>query len=200
MRKQIKKLRLSLQAFNKRRGFHRDVGGSTQNDFALGAGNQSRHKLDKHRSVDAAFLLDHEPHLAARGDRRDQAHTRTSAGSNNGRPKLAFTFDKTFLSPARLIHSLALTAIFAGSFKIIGRRIPAFPGFLCLLGRNSLNVFCALSLLSLSGQIFRFIYGGHVASDAFIVILGVLLMGFIAWAAEWRERLRAALANKPQSL
>jgi hypothetical protein len=92
-----------------------------------------------------------------------------------------------------------LTAIFAGSFKIIGRGIPRLPGFLCLLGRNSLGVFCALSLLSLSGQIFRFVYGGHVASDAFIVILGVLLMGFIAWAAEWRERLRAALANKPQS-
>jgi hypothetical protein len=114
-------------------------------------------------------------------------------------PKLFFTFDKTFLSPARLIHSLALTAIFAGTFKIIGRWIPRLPGFLCLLGRNSLSVFCALSLLSLSGQIFRFIYGGHVASDAFIVILGVLLMGFIAWTAEWRERLRAALANKPLS-
>jgi hypothetical protein len=114
-------------------------------------------------------------------------------------PKLFFTFDKTFLSPARLIHSLALTAIFAGSFKIIDRWILRLPGFLCLLGRNSLSVFCALSLLSLCGQIFRFIYGGHVASDAFIVILGVLLMGFIAWAAEWRERLRAALATKPLS-
>lgn len=114
-------------------------------------------------------------------------------------PKLFFTFDKTFLSPARLFHSLALTAIFAGTFKIIGRWIPRLPSFLCLLGRNSLNVFCTLSLLSLSGQIFRYIYGGHVASDAFIVILGVLLMGFIAWAAEWRDRMRAALANKPHS-
>ncbi|MGA9216979.1 MAG: hypothetical protein WBZ54_17475 [Methylocella sp.] len=56
-----------------------------------------------------------------------------------------------------------------------------------------------MSLLSLSGQIFRFVYGGHVASDAFIAILGVLVMGFIAWTAEWRERLRAALANKPLS-
>jgi hypothetical protein len=69
-----------------------------------------------------------------------------------------------------------------------------------LLGRNSLSVFCALSLPSLSGQMFRFVYCGHVASDAFIAILGVLLLGFIAWTAEWRERLRAALANKPQSL
>ena len=39
-------------------------------------------------------------------------------------PKLFFTFDKTFLSPARLIHSLALTAIFAGAFNIIGRWLP----------------------------------------------------------------------------
>jgi hypothetical protein len=61
-------------------------------------------------------------------------------------------------------------------------------------------VFCALSLLSRSGQIFRFICGGHVAFDAYIVILGVFLMGFIAWAAEWRESLLAGLANKPLSL
>jgi hypothetical protein len=48
-------------------------------------------------------------------------------------------------------------------------------------------------------QIFRFIYGGHVASDTFIVILGVLVLGFIARTAEWRERLPAALGNKPLS-
>jgi hypothetical protein len=112
-------------------------------------------------------------------------------------PKLLFTFDKTFLAPARLIHSLALTALFAGTFRSIGRWMPHPSNFLCLLGRNSLSVFCALSLLSLSGQLFRYAYGSSVASDAFIVILGVLLMGLIAWAAEWRERLRVDLAKKP---
>jgi hypothetical protein len=114
-------------------------------------------------------------------------------------PTLFFTFDKTFLSPARLIHSLALTAIFAGTYKAIGRWLPGPSDFLCLLGRNSLNVFCALSLLSLGGQIFRFIFGGSVASDAIIVILGILVMGFIAWLAEWRERMRADLGKKPLS-
>jgi hypothetical protein len=114
-------------------------------------------------------------------------------------PKLLFTFDKTFLSPARLIHSLALTAIFAGTYKIIAAWIPRLSEFLCLLGRNSLIVFCALSLLSLMGQILRFIFGGHVALDALIVILGILLLGFIAWTAEWRDRLRAKLASKPLS-
>jgi len=114
-------------------------------------------------------------------------------------PKLLFTFDKTFLAPARLIHSLALAAVFTGAFKMIRPWIPGPAGFLCLLGRNSLIVFCALSLLSLMGQILRFIFGGYVALDGLIVILGLLLMGFIAWAAEWRERLRAELANKPSS-
>jgi hypothetical protein len=114
-------------------------------------------------------------------------------------PKLLFTFDKTFLSPARLIHSLALTAIFARTYKIIAAWIPRPSEFLCLLGRNSLIVFCALSLLSLMGQILRFIFGGHVALDALIIILGILLLGFIAWTAEWRDRLRAKLASKPLS-
>ena len=104
-----------------------------------------------------------------------------------------------FVVAGRTHSESGLDRDFPGSFKVVGRWIPRLPGFLCLLGRNSLSVFCALSLLSLSGQIFRFVYGGHVASDAFIVILGVLLLGFIAWTAEWRERLRAALANKPLS-
>jgi hypothetical protein len=54
-------------------------------------------------------------------------------------------------------------------------------------------------VISLCGQNFRLVYGGHVASGAFIVILGVLVLGFIAWTAEWRERLWAALANTPLS-
>jgi len=49
--------------------------------------------------------------------------------------------------------------------------------YLCLFGRNSLIVFCTLSLLSLWGQIFRYIYGGSIAADVIIVFLGFLFMG-----------------------
>jgi len=105
-------------------------------------------------------------------------------------PKLFFMFDKTFLSPARLIHSLALSALFAGAFTTIALWLPRGSGFLCLLGRNSLNVFCVGSLLSLSGQIFRYVYGGHVATDAFVVIVGLIVMGIVAWSSEWRDRVR----------
>ena len=115
-------------------------------------------------------------------------------------PKLFFLFDKSFLSPARLIHSLALTALFAGSFKTIAVWLPHISNFLNLLGRNSLNVFCAASLLSLIGQITRFEYGGLVAIDAVIIITGVLVMGMVAWVSEWRERLRMHLARASDSL
>jgi hypothetical protein len=115
-------------------------------------------------------------------------------------PKLFFLFDKSFLSPARLIHSLALTALFAGSFKTIAIWLPHISKFLNLLGRNSLNVFCAASLLSLIGQITRFEYGGLIATDAVIIIIGVLVMGMVAWLSEWRERLRVNLARGSDSL
>ncbi len=115
-------------------------------------------------------------------------------------PKLFFLFDKSFLSPARLLHSLALTALFAGSFKTIAAWLPRVSKFLNLLGRNSLNVFCAASLLSLIGQISRFEYGGLVAIDAVIIITGVLVMGMVAWVSEWRARLRMDLARASDSL
>ena len=118
-------------------------------------------------------------------------------------PKLFFTFDKTFLSPARLLHGLALAAVFAGLFKTLSRFAPQPAHYLCLLGRNSLIVFCALSLLSLGGQILRYACGGTIALDSFIVIFGVFLMGVIAWAGEGRDRLRLELSKRqpvpPQS-
>jgi len=114
-------------------------------------------------------------------------------------PKLFFLFDKTFLSPARLIHSLALTALFAGSFEWIRARTAGVSNFLTLLGRNSLNVFCAASLLSLAGQVLRFVYGDLIAADAAVVVFGVLVLGAVAWGSEWPERLRASLARQPPS-
>lgn len=114
-------------------------------------------------------------------------------------PKLWFMFDKTFLSPARLVHSLALTALFGGAFATIRPWAPRATRFFSLLGRNSLNVFCTASILSLAGQILRFAYGGNVAADAFIVIVGFLLMGLVAWLSEWRDRLRAVPADEPRS-
>ena len=114
-------------------------------------------------------------------------------------PKLMFMFDKTYLTPPRLIHSLALATLLGGSFSAIHSRLPRTGAFLSSLGRNSLNVFCVGSLLSLIGQIFRFIYGGSIVTDAFIVVLGIAAMGGVAWASEWREHIKASLAQRSRS-
>jgi hypothetical protein len=108
-------------------------------------------------------------------------------------------FDKTFLSPVRLIHSLALTALFAGAFVTIRRLAPAPSKYLSMLGRNSLNVFCAASLLSFIFQIFRFVYGGRIATDALIVLSGVIIMGLVAWISEWRARFSVESAKSADS-
>ncbi|MDB5558937.1 MAG: OpgC protein, partial [Enterovirga sp.] len=105
-------------------------------------------------------------------------------------PTLVFIFDKTFLSPARLLHFLAIAATFAGSFVLVARHLPRLGRFLSMLGRNSLNVFCVASILSLAGQLTRFALGGSVGVDTLVVVCGVAALGFTAWLSELRERLR----------
>ena len=80
-------------------------------------------------------------------------------------PKLFFVFDKTFATPARLLHFMALSVTFGGSFFYVLRLVHPLGRFLSMLGRNSLNVFCAGSVLSLCGSIARFILGGSIVVD-----------------------------------
>lgn len=110
-------------------------------------------------------------------------------------PKLFFVFDKTFLSPARLIDVLGLTAVFAGTFPFFMGKFGLIVRLLSLLGRHSLYVFCAASLLSLIGQIIRFAYGGAVLTDAMMVGTGLVVMGIVAWLSERRGDTRRLPAD-----
>ena len=103
-------------------------------------------------------------------------------------PKLLFLNGKSFLTPMRLLQFLALAAVFSASFPAIYRAIPWISDQLSLLGRNSLNVFCVASLLSLSGQIARFGYSGSLLVDTIVVIVGVAVMWVTAWMTEWNAK------------
>jgi hypothetical protein len=107
-------------------------------------------------------------------------------------PKLLFIPGKTFETPVRLIHFLALIAVFSAAFPYIAKVVPRITAFLSLLGRNSLPVFCVGSLLSLAGQILRFYFRGGLIVDTVLVVCGIVLLGVTAWLAEWRTR-----ATKP---
>jgi len=106
-------------------------------------------------------------------------------------PRALFTFDKTYLSPARLLNLVAIVIAFQQVFRILAARVGPVTTLLCALGRNSLAVFCVASLLALVGQIIRFYYEGSFIVDFGIVVCGIGLMGFTAWFVEWRSRSRA---------
>lgn len=108
-------------------------------------------------------------------------------------PRLLFIFDKHFLSPARVVSLLALVVAFHAVFPVLARWLGPVSDYMCKLGRNSLPVFCVGSLLSLVGQIVRFVAGGNFAIDTAIIIGGIVVMGFTAWFSEWRE------ASSPKS-
>ena len=108
-------------------------------------------------------------------------------------------FDKTYLSIDRLLSVLAIIAVGAGFFAPIYSWMPSLGRFLSMLGRNGLQVFCAGSLLSLVGQIIRYLYGGLIVTDVILFIVGVALMALVAWMVEWRTRIKtdSARASAP---
>jgi hypothetical protein len=105
-------------------------------------------------------------------------------------PKLLFIAGKTFVTPIRLIQFLALIAVFSALYPSIVKVLPRLVDFFSMLGRNSLPVFCAGSVLSLGGQILRFYFRGGFLVDSLLVATGIILLGATAWLAEWRDRVK----------
>ncbi len=107
-------------------------------------------------------------------------------------PKLLFIADKTHMTPIRLIQFLGLVMLFSAVYPYMARLSPGFSQFLSMLGRNSLNVFCVGSVLSLACQILHFVYERSIMIDMVIIFLGVGLLGLTAWISEWRGAMQPA--------
>lgn len=105
-------------------------------------------------------------------------------------PRLLFMFDKTFLSPARLLHMLGMVALCGGFFPVFKSWIGPLAGFASMMGRNSLNVFCVGSILSLAGQLIRYATEASFAVDLMVFLCGIAGMTATAWISEWRERVK----------
>lgn len=107
-------------------------------------------------------------------------------------PRLLFTFEKTYLTPARLLHFLGVLLAFAPLYALIAPRIGVVGRYLSQLGRNSLAVFSMGSILSLFGQLVRFQTGGGVLVDMLVAGSGLVGLGFTAWFVEWRTRSKSS--------
>jgi hypothetical protein len=103
-------------------------------------------------------------------------------------PKLLFINGKTFATPIRVIQFLALVAVMSIVYPYIVRVIPLIVKYLAMLGRNSLQVFCAASISSLVCQILRYALPDGIVLDTILLIGALVLMGLVAWLSEWRDR------------
>jgi hypothetical protein len=111
-------------------------------------------------------------------------------------PKLFFLLSKTYVTPPRVIQFLALIALMSVTFVYIKRFASWLVDFLAMLGRNSLYVFCVGSILSLAGQIVRFLYQGNLYIDTAVVTIGIAIMAFTAWLPEWRETFKERATSR----
>jgi len=112
------------------------------------------------------------------------------------RPRLFFLLGKTFATPPRTIQFLALIAVMSVTYPYIERFASWLVDFFSMLGRNSLYVFCVGSILSLAGQIIRFLYQGNIVIDTAVVVCGIAIMAFTAWLPEWRESIKERTGSR----
>jgi len=78
--------------------------------------------------------------------------------------------------------------VFSAVYPLFAPHVPWLTEFMSSLGRNSLNVFCVASVLSLLGQIIRYRYVGSFVLDTAVVLVGISLLWLTATVSEWRER------------
>jgi hypothetical protein len=102
-------------------------------------------------------------------------------------PNTIWGFDKGFVAWTRLLHVLALGYVVMMS--PLGRLLHQVPktNFLTAMGRHSLPVFCVGSLLSMTGAVIRYEWGGNFGHDTLIVGVGLTLMGLLALALDGRK-------------
>lgn len=104
-------------------------------------------------------------------------------------PRLFFEFNKSYVSPGRLLDFLAVVLAFQSFFPVIARHASWLTQLLSMLGRNSLVVFSVGSILSLAAQLIRLALPRSLLLDLIVVGSGILMLWLSAWFAEWSSRL-----------
>ncbi|ANL74093.1 acyltransferase 3 family protein [Rhizobium phaseoli] len=105
-----------------------------------------------------------------------------------GLPPVITGFDKTFLSLPRLLHVLALTYLIISipAFSRILRRPADHP--LTILGRHSLNIFVAGTILAMVGQVVLYITNKDPLVGPIFVIAGIATQFAYAYYLEHKRQ------------
>lgn len=105
-----------------------------------------------------------------------------------GVPPLLAGFDKTYVSLPRLSHFLALAYVLSmpGLVPAIAASRALEP--LRLIGRHSLPVFAAGTVLAILAQTVRDVHPAGLAQDTLLVLGGVFVQWVLALALDWNAR------------
>lgn len=108
-----------------------------------------------------------------------------------GLPNVVTGFDKTFLSLPRLLHVLALAYLIISipSLSQLLRRSANHP--LTILGRHSLSIFVAGTILAMAGQVLLYVTNKSPTVGAIYVVIGIAAQFLYAYHLE-HKRLQLA--------
>ena len=106
-----------------------------------------------------------------------------------GLPPVLAGFDKTFLSLSRLLHVLSI------AYLIVA--VPAVSAFfrkpldhpLAILGKRSLPVFVAGTVLAIVAQVLKLVRPGGFSYDTMLIATGITAQFAFAYYLEWLSRL-----------
>ena len=102
-----------------------------------------------------------------------------------GLPVVLTGFDKTFLSLPRLLHVLSVAYLIVAipSVSKLARRRPDHP--LAILGKRSLPVFIAGTIIAMVAQVMKLVNPGGLAYDALLIVTGMIMQFAVAYFIEW---------------
>lgn len=102
-----------------------------------------------------------------------------------GMPAVLTGFDKTFLSVPRLLHIVAIAYLIAvvPTLNSIARTSPHNP--LAILGKHSLPVFIAGTVLAMVAQVMKLVNPGGVPYDTLLIATGIVMQFTLAYYLEW---------------
>ncbi|MET2827321.1 OpgC family protein [Mesorhizobium shangrilense] len=102
-----------------------------------------------------------------------------------GLPPVLTGFDKTFLSLPRLLHILAVSYLVVAlpAFSNLFRAAPDHP--LAILGKHSLPVFIAGTVIAMVAQVMKQISAAGFAYDSLLLASGIGMQFALAFYLEW---------------
>ncbi|WP_192182640.1 OpgC family protein [Mesorhizobium amorphae] len=100
-------------------------------------------------------------------------------------PVVLSGFDKTFLSLPRLLHILAVSYLIVAipAVSNLFRSAPDHP--LAILGKRSLPVFIAGTVIAMVAQVMKLINPGGLAYDTLLIAAGIAMQFALAFYLEW---------------